>query len=411
MDATFYGFALSFASFTTILPLFFSTLTNSTMLIGMVAAVHSIGWFFPQLLTAKRVGRLSRYRPMVLGMTLHERLPYFLLAGVAFLAAGVVSREIALLLAFGVVIWQALGAGLTATAWQSMIAKVIPDNMRGTFYGIQSSAANLTGIGGAVLAGVLVQTLPAPWNFTLPFVLCGIFMMVSFVFLARTREPAIEPPKEMTLSWREFIDRLIAILRENPNYRWFIVARMVTQVATIGSAFYTVYAVRQFNVEAGTLGLMTGVMSLALTLATPLFGWLGDRYSHRLAYAVGMVLIGTSAVIALVAPSAGWFYVVFALVGASNGALWTTPMALTVEFCSESERPYYIGLTSTLIGPVSLFVPLLGGWLADSAGFGSTFALAVVGAAVTAVMLVFVVREPRHVVKTIQPVYANQAMD
>ncbi|MBK9747986.1 MAG: MFS transporter [Chloroflexi bacterium] len=410
-DAGFYGLGLSFASFSTILPLFVSTLTDSTLLIGMIGAIHSIGWFFPQLLTAKSVAQLPRFRPMVLKMTLNERIPYFLLALVAWLAVGVLNRELALILTFLIIMWQAFGAGLTATAWQSMVAKIMPDNMRGTFYGTQSGLANLTGIGGAVLSGIILQTLPSPLDFTLCFIICGIAMMLSFAFLALTREPAIEPPKEMTMSWGAYWHKLMTILRENANFRWFIVARIIGQVGVVGAAFYTIHVVRHFGVAEGTVGVMAGVLSLAVTVATPFFGWLGDRYSHRAAFAVGMLLAGASAFIAFIAPSAEWFYLVFALMGAANGALWTSPMALNVEFCSESERPYYIGLASTLVAPMSLIAPIAAGLLADSTGIPTTFVLATVGALITAAVVAFVVREPRHILSPVQPTYAAQAMD
>ncbi len=410
-DAGFYGLGLSFASFSTILPLFVSTLTDSTLLIGMIGAVHSIGWFFPQLLTAKSVAQLPRFRPMVLKMTLNERIPYFLLALIAWLAVGVLNHELALILTFIVIIWQAFGAGLTATAWQSMVAKIMPDNMRGTFYGTQSSLANLAGIGGAILAGIILQTLPSPLDFTLCFALCGVSMMISLGFLSLTREPAIEPPKEMTMSWGAYGQKLMAILRENANFRWFIVARIIGQVGVVGAAFYTIYVVREFGVAEASIGVMTGVLSLAVTVATPFFGWLGDRYSHRNAFAVGMLLAGASAFVAFVAPSAAWFYLVFALMGAANGALWTSPMALNVEFCSESERPYYIGLASTLVAPMSLIAPIAAGLLADSAGIPATFMLAMIGAVLTAIVIAFVVREPKHVTHVVQPAYAAQAMD
>ena len=42
-----------------------------------------MGWQLPQILTASRVGRLRRYKPMVLTMAIHERLPFFALALVA----------------------------------------------------------------------------------------------------------------------------------------------------------------------------------------------------------------------------------------------------------------------------------------------------------------------------------------
>jgi ribose/xylose/arabinose/galactoside ABC-type transport system permease subunit len=84
LDAGLFGFGLGFASFVTILPLFVSTLTDSAILIGLVPAIHQVGWQLPQLFIARRVARLTRYKPMVIRMTLHERLPFLGLAAVAW---------------------------------------------------------------------------------------------------------------------------------------------------------------------------------------------------------------------------------------------------------------------------------------------------------------------------------------
>src|SRR5690606_8737875 len=116
-DGAFFGFAIGVASLVTVILLFVATLTDSTVLIGLVASIHMVGWQLPQVLTANRVAKLRRYRPMVVFMTLHERLPFFGLALVAVLVP-VIGRELALILTYLTLIWQGLGGGFTATAWQ-----------------------------------------------------------------------------------------------------------------------------------------------------------------------------------------------------------------------------------------------------------------------------------------------------
>ncbi|MFA9403505.1 MAG: hypothetical protein ACERKY_10620, partial [Anaerolineales bacterium] len=49
LDGAFFGAGLGFASFTTVIPLFVSLLTNSPILIGLAPAIHSLGWQLPQL--------------------------------------------------------------------------------------------------------------------------------------------------------------------------------------------------------------------------------------------------------------------------------------------------------------------------------------------------------------------------
>ena len=84
LDGAFFGLGWGFGSIGTIVPLFVSRMTNSALLIGLIPAIHAVGWQLPQLFMANSVSRLRRYKPMVMLMTINERLPYLGLALVAW---------------------------------------------------------------------------------------------------------------------------------------------------------------------------------------------------------------------------------------------------------------------------------------------------------------------------------------
>ena len=87
LDGGAFGLGMGFGSFVAIIPLFVHHMTDSALLIGLVPAIHNMGWQLPQLLTAGWIGRLSRYKPLTLAMTVHERLPFLGLAILAFCPA------------------------------------------------------------------------------------------------------------------------------------------------------------------------------------------------------------------------------------------------------------------------------------------------------------------------------------
>lgn len=395
LDGTFFGLGLGFASFVTVIPLFISTLTNDTVLIGLVASFHTIGWFLPQLLTAQYVYRLRRYKRMVMMMTFHERWPFFALAAVAF-AVPTLGKEMALFLALLFVLWHSLGGGMTATAWQSMIGKIIPQQRRGTFWGIQSGAANLLVSGGALGAGFLLDKLPYPLNFAACFFIAGMAMMLSMGFLGLTREPESprneETEKSQTIIW----GKLWEIVKKDSNFRWLLAARTLSQVTWMATSFYTIFAVRQFSMGDQTAGIMTGIMALGQTLANPILGYVGDKWGHRPVLAFGTLLMSLSAGMAMLAPELSWFYVVFGLAGFANASVWAIAMALTIQFGKEHEKPLYIGLANTSIAPMAIIAPLLGGWLADTMGFQATFLVSAVSGLVTAFILFYIVQNPRQ---------------
>lgn len=395
-DGGFFGMALGFASFVTIFPLFVSKFTDSSILIGLIASLHLIGWQLPQILTANHVARLRRFKPMVIRLTVHERWPFLALALVA-LASPSLDPNVTLLLIFVLVGWQAFGGGFAATAWQSMVAKIMPAERRGTFYGAQSALANLLSSGGSVAAGIiLLGASGSNEGFAVCFLIAGILMFFSFAFITRTREPESPVSAEPHLSGVAFRRGLWSILRKDKNYRLFIIARMLIQAASVGSAFYTVFAVQRFHMDEAAAGILTAVYLIAATIGNPLFGWLGDHWSRRLMFAFGGLLAGLSAAVALLAPSANWFIVVYALFGLSNGASWTSANAMTVDFSSERERPYYIGLGNTLVAPVTLLAPMFAGWLADTVSHEATFSFAAAAGLLTALVAFFVLREPHE---------------
>lgn len=392
-DAAFFGMGMGFGSFGTILPLFFAHMTNSAILIGLIPAIHAVGWQIPQLFTAGWVSRMRRYKPAVMLMTIHERVPFLGLILAAWLLPAFGAR-VALPVAFFMLIWQGLGAGFTANPWQSMIAKIIPGDSQGTFFGVQSAMANILMSGAAIGAGYLLDVLDSPADFMLCFLVTILAFAASYFFLSLTREPE-DTEKVMPPEDHRFWQSAGAILRRDANFRWFLAFRVLYQFATMGFAFYIVYSLRVFNMDPVTAGYLTAALTISQTIANVGMGWLGDRLGHRSMLIAGALAVALSSFAAWEAPSLGWMYLVFVLSGLANVSFWTIGMAMTVQFGSEAERPVYIGLANTLIAPATIIAPILGGLIADLAGYQMTFFISTIGGLLTTLLLIFLVRDPQ----------------
>ncbi len=399
LDGSFFGLSIvGLASYVTIMPLFLSFLTESTALIGFVAALFHIGWQVPQLLTSNYVAGMRRFKPMVVAMTLMERVPYFGLALVAFMIPAI-GTDLALLLTVLLLGWQSLGGGFTGTAWQSMISKIMPPHRLGTFFGIQSACVNLFGAGGALLASYILAHLEFPQSFSLLFLIAAISLLVSFVFLALTYEPASEPKDIVErVPWREFGQRLGSILRANENFRWFLIARSLTSLSLTVVSFFTIYGIRRYQMAPEFAGVMTSILLVSNTLSSTLVGWAGDRWGHRRVLMLGNAATVLSIVIAMLAPDVTWFYLVFALIGIVNATQWSTIMTITVQFSSVAERPFYIGMANTLIAPVTIFAPIIGGWLIDAVSFELTFTIFALAGLLSLLVYLIPMRDPSEIV-------------
>ena len=87
-DVTAFFFGASFISSSTIVPLFISKLTSSSLPIGLAAVIAQSAWFLPQLFTAHAIERLARKKPVVVNLGLFlERVPVWLLVIAAIVAS------------------------------------------------------------------------------------------------------------------------------------------------------------------------------------------------------------------------------------------------------------------------------------------------------------------------------------
>ena len=393
VDGGFFGLGIGFGSFAAVLPLFVSKMTDSALLIGLVPAIHGAGWQLPQLFAAGSVSRAKRVKPLLLLATIHERIPYLGFAAVAYFLARM-DVSAALWITFLLLIWQSLGAGFAANPWQTMCSKVIPPEMHGTFFGTQSASFNgMAGLA-AIAAGFLLERLTSPLDFTLSFLLTFVFFVASFILIAQTREYESERPEtdeHPTAFWGHSWE----ILKRDKNFTAFLAVRSVSQFAAMASSFYIVYGVKYLGMSESAAGIMTSVLLISQVLFAPLMGRLGDRWSHRGVMILGGLGAAAGSAIAWIANSAEWFYPVFLLTAVAFVAIWTVPIALTVSFAKEHERPLYIGLSNSITAPATIIAPIIGGWIADAAGYKTMFLVSTLCAIFMAATLFFLVKEPK----------------
>ena len=197
--------------------------------------------------------------------------------------------------------------------------------------------------------------------------------------------------------WRDFGGRLRQILREDDNFRWFLIARALTGVSLTAISFYTIFGIRRFDMSPEFVGVLTSVLLLSNTLSSSIIGWIGDRWGHRRVLIAANLLTVLAIAVALSASDVYWFYLVFAFTGFVNSAQWSTILTITVQFGSVAERPFYIGMANTLIAPVTIFAPIIGGWLVDAVNFELTFAIFALAGLLSVLVYVIPMHDPAGV--------------
>jgi MFS family permease len=288
-----------------------------------------------------------------------------------------------------------------------LIARCFPVNRRGRLMGMMMFVGAVAGIGGAALSAWLLKSFPFPTNFAYTFAIAAGAITLSWFFLALTREP-VQPVAAPPKSNRQFWSGLPRIIKQDRNFRHFLIARVLLALGSMGVGFVAVAAVARWAVSDGTIGTYTAALLVGQTVGNLSLGFLADRSGHKLSLELAALASCFAFGLAWLAPSPAWFYLVFALLGFSFGAVMVSGILVVMEFCEAERRPTYIGIANTSVGVVSIAAPLLGAWLA-SVGYGWLFAIGAAVNLLALVLLHWTVREPRwSLVEQVQSTLSRQ---
>ena len=397
VHGVFFQTSAAFGSIHTVLPSFVALLTQSTVAVGLMAAIQGAGEIVPQMFTAYLIEDRPRKKPYLLAIITVRWVSWMLLAYLTFrYAAAHPGLVLAVLIAlFGLF---SVAGGMGTVVYADVFSKAIPAQRRGRFVGLRQLLGYLMAIGaGYVVKAILDDPLrwPFPTSYALIFLLSALTLGVAFTGFALIREP-VYPVQRSSHSLGDLLRRAVVLARQNPNFRRLLSARALTASVLALAPFYVVYAQAEVGVDPGMVGVYLAAQMAGGALSNLLWGWLGDRYGNRAVIVGASASGGLAPLLALLAPRTSplLFVLVFAALGAtisgerlgySNFILEMAPLAL---------RPTCVALQNTLLAPVAL-LPLVVGALIAAWSYP---VLLVAGVALMAAALVLALRllDPRH---------------
>ena len=382
LNGAFFGFVESVVSPYLVMSVFISALGGSNFLVGLVPAVYIGGWFLPQFLISHRLQRMPLKKKLYdIGMMI--RLVCWSLLTFAIFFIGGSNPTLLLIVFFVLFTTYALASGLGGASFMDIVAKTIPVNRRGTFFGRRDLTGALLALVGSYIVSVILNpesAIPFPLNFGYLFLLGGIGITLglgAFYFVVEPAETA--PIREV--SFRDQVHAAWQVLRENSVYRRFLLTRVALVAADLATPFYAIYATKILQVPLETVGIYIGFTTGAILIANPLLSRLSDKRGHRIVLLGAATAVVAMPMVALVfgvlpaGPALGLpFGLLFVITGIARSAGNISLPSYLLEIAPAGERPLYIGFTNTVLGVVT-FLPIVGGILLDLAGFRVIFLL------------------------------------
>jgi len=403
LDASFYFAAIAIMDTVAVLPVFLRTLTQSTLIIGLLLTLYRAGLLLPQLPVASYLSHRPRKKNFFLAAVVVGRIPIALLALFIYLFSGAnPGLLLGLLLACYTIFF--FSSGFTNVPWQDIIAKAIPPTLRGRLLGAIQIGGGLLALGaGEIVRRVLKNPeLPYPNNYALLFGLFFIGLIISVVFIALIKEP-IRPVRDEAQSVGSIVKMIPRALRDLPAYRQMIITQLLLGIGMMAQPFYIGQAQNTLQAPQWTSGIFVWAATLGAIIGTLIWGLLSDHYgSTRVIRGVSwaVLLAPLAAIIVpklhLSAPGCYYAYAaVFALDKAAVNGMWLGFINFVLELVKEKERPCFIGMTSALTAPMIL-MPSLGGLLLNFVSYDVVFALSAAGG-LLGWLWSRTLAEPRHI--------------
>jgi len=362
----FYAIAMSVADIITVIPVFLGTFVQSRISIGLILSFIALGSVMPQLYVAKKLVDKARKKYM-LDISLAVRLlSWFFLAGIVYFY-GKTSNASVISFILLVFVFFFFG-GVAKIPYFHIISRAIPVNRRGRFFGLGKMLGGLSAIvAGAIVTAVLSGHLPANKKYGILFFITGLFLTAAYtgLFLIKETSEKVEPKPG------RFKEHLADIIKNDKPFMKFIFTVILIYTAQLAMPYYILYFKQTGKSSlALMLGLFIILQKIFGALSNLGWGYISDHISNR----TNLILAGALTIIMPILALLHLFIPLFIFMGIFISGLDIAVNNYLLELSPKDKMPLYLSLHGIFVSP-RVFMPLLGGFLAQVTGYKILFSI------------------------------------
>ncbi len=356
----------------TFLPLFALAMGAGAGDIGMMSAISHILGPATYLVGGYLAERTARHKQLYLvaeGLVGRGFLLLYPLVPIFF------EGRVAVFILIGLHVVRMTFFRLGGPAQMAVTGHVVPGPLRGRFMSARSLASVVGELGFQPLVGGVIALYLFPRGYQLGFLLIWFVGLIGAAAFARM-PVATQPVAAMTRSSRPFREMGQDIFRDRQLLAFLGIVLAWGLGEQSVRSFYSVHMVRNLGLDAGAIGLLAAVASLASLVGLPTIGYLSDRYGNR------STLLATGATLALTqllwlsARNAWQLVPAYLLNGLAHRAFQVAMVNLLLAISRPERYARYSALHQAAATTTSVIGPLLGAYLFERIGFASNVTLA-----------------------------------
>lgn len=261
-----------------------------------------------------------------------------------------------------VTLFTAAGA-VIMPAWGSLMADLVHEDKRGEYFGWRSKLLGITTVLATFSAGFVLhraEKVSALWGFAIIFGLAFVFRLVSWHYMNKMHEPALEKKEEDYFSLRDFVSRY-----QTSNFlRFTVFVSLLKFTVNIASPFFAVLMLKNLHFDYMTFTAITVAATLASIISIRRWGHHADRVGNLKVVRSTSMLVALIPMFWLLSQNPVYLFFVQLFSGFAWAGFNLSASNFVYDAASPGKRARCIAYFN-FFGGISLSAgALVGGWLA-----------------------------------------------
>lgn len=369
LNGIFVSVAFRFIDSNMVISAFVKQLTGSNIMVGVVSSTVSAGFMWPQLVMSNLLEHRQFKMPFYnFGSVIRVSAWAFITLSVFFIGS---KNDLLLFSCFYAMYFIACSSiGVSSIPFNDIVAKAVPSERRARLFGLRQLIGEILGIGVGIVIKIILNEefgVSFPHNYAILFGLGTVFMAATWASFAMVQEP-LQPVINDKRKFREHLERGLSFLKNDRNYKHYILFRVSSAFGNMCIPFYVPFALDRLKMPHESIGLFTAVGAVTAVASNILWSYVGERHgSHRLIVYASLFscvspLIALSSVFMPTTLQPEYYLLVFLTNQVFTSGINIANITYTLDIAPIESRPTYIGFINTFVFPLS-FVPIFAGFL------------------------------------------------
>ena len=391
LEGTIFWAGLSFLQGDTVITNFIRLTTGSAALAGFASTTKTLSWLLGQFILGLFIHKF-RSQSRLMAVVGFASRPLILLMTLIMVLN--VSGEVSAWLFLLLYALFFLADGMLTLCWLSICTRTLPIARRGEVISIQQTFAGIVGLGvGWVLKTLLGSDLTFQTQYAVIFSLAGVLMVLDSVALSLIKDaPHASAPDEPPVHPIRYIKRMLPILKDEPQVRRSLIARMVYTLTLMAAPINLMFG-REAGLTEAQLAILVFMPIAGQIVSGVLWSQVCRRLSYpilmRMAQALGILCAVSNIACYLMAeaglPVMGMLSVAMVLVSI-NTAAGTGFYQHMIAETPEAKQSDAIVLSALMMAPLA-FSTYLAGAIVEYAGYLPVYLIALAAGTVGWILL------------------------